>query len=66
MDSGVDGLALRNKSAIDQIVLGEEVVEVSIFSDLDDDLGAIELMKENLHLWQNYIYIKWNFYPNNI
>lgn len=58
MGSCVDGLSLTNESAIDQIVEADEAVELSIFGDLDDGLGAIELMKENLHLWRNYIYIK--------
>ena len=58
LGGSVDVLALSDKSAIDQIVLGNEGVEVDIFGNLDDGLGAIELMKENLHLWQNYNYIK--------
>jgi hypothetical protein len=49
---------LTNDSAVGQIVLIDEAGEVSIIGNFDDGLGTIELMKENLHLWRNYNYIK--------
>ena len=57
MSSGVDGLPLTNESAIDQIVLSNEGVKVGIFGNINDGLGTIELMQENLHLWiKIYLY----------
>lgn len=58
MGGCVDWLSLTNESAVDQFVFADEAVEIGIFGNLNDGLRAIELMKENLHLWQNYIYIK--------
>jgi hypothetical protein len=57
LGSGVDVFSLMNESAIGQVVRCDQGFEISIFGDFQDGLGAIELMKENLHLWQNYIYI---------
>ena len=58
LGSCVDWLSLTNDSAVGQIVLIDEAGEVSIIGNFDDGLGTIELMKENLHLWRNYNYIK--------
>jgi hypothetical protein len=55
--SCVNCLSLTNKSAIDQIVNADEAVEFGILVNLNDRLRSIKLMKENLHLWQNYNYI---------
>ncbi len=55
--SCVNCLSLTNKSAIDQIVNADEAVEFGILVNLNNRLRSIKLMKENLHLWQNYNYI---------
>jgi len=45
---------LTNKSAVDQFVLADEAVKINIFVNLNDGLGTIKLVEENLHLWRNY------------